>query len=81
MIQARSIDLEYADVPLTVDFEFDPGEPAITSGPSDHWHPGSAPMAIVTAVKPRASSHDIINLLNADTIASIEQAIVVKLEG
>ncbi len=81
MIRASSIELEFADVPLTVDFEFDPGEPAITSGPSDNWHPGCAPAAIVTAVKPRASSHDIINLLDAATIASIEQAIVVKLEG
>lgn len=78
-MRASTIELEYADVPLTVEYEYDPGEPAITSGPADRWHPGCAPCAVVLAVKPRASSHDIINLLDAGTIADLEQAIVVKL--
>ena len=78
-LRTETLELVYADVPLTVECEFDPGERAITSGPSDYWHPGCAPAAILMSAK--AGPVDILPLLDADTIASIESAIVVKLEG
>lgn len=78
-MRAAIVELTYADVPMVCEAEYDPGERRITTGPSDHWHPGCSPMASLMACK--VGDVDILPLLDADTIERIESEIVVRLEG
>lgn len=38
-----TIDITYKDVPLTVEYEYDPGEPTVMYYSDMSGHPGSAP--------------------------------------
>ncbi len=66
----QKVELVYRDVPMTVEVEYDAGEPAITSGPSDNWHPGAAASAIL--IRALVGGVDVTPLLRDQSVAVIE---------
>ena len=41
----------YLEIKLDIEYDYTPQEKAITTGPADHWHPGSPAEVEITSVK------------------------------
>lgn len=77
-MRTAELHISFRNVPLTVECEYDPGEPAIY-WPTDRAHPGCAPEAILIACK--AGEVDVLPLLDEDSASEIESVILAKLQG
>ena len=74
----KTVDIVYHGVPLTVMVDYDPGEPAITSGPSDNWQPGVPSSAVL--IRATAGGADVMPLISGAAELVIEHAALEKIE-
>ena len=68
----------FNDVPLVIEVEFDPGEPAV-SWPLECGHPGAPAEAVLITCK--AGGVDIFPVLGSDTVTAIEERARAELEA
>ena len=77
-MHASTLTIIHNDVPLTIEVEYDPGEPAIY-WPFDSAHPGAPGEAILMSCK--AGGIDIYPLLDSDTVTAIETRAAAEMEA
>lgn len=69
-----SIELDYYDVPLYIEYEYDPGEDMVMYYPDGSGHPGSASNVEILDIYVNETS--IIDILCYDTIETLETRIL-----
>lgn len=72
----QSIDITVYGIPMSVIYDYEPGELPVFSGP--HAGPGSAPAAYVQSVK--VGGVDIYEMLSNDQLERIEETILRAIE-
>lgn len=75
----RSLTVKSHGVNVDCVYDYVAGEPAITSGPSDAWHPGCGPL--VELLVASIAGVNITRLLHVDVVKDIESAILAAIEG
>lgn len=75
----HKVEVVYSEVPLTVEVEFDAGEPAVRTGPSDCWHPGVRASAVL--IRALAGGVDVTPLIRDAARVVIENEAAYALEA
>lgn len=63
----------HIEIPVTVEWDYQPGEPPVTSGPADNWSPGADDELSIESIT--IGTMDIHSALGPAEMAAIEETL------